>query len=97
MQVCTKFKEIKILILCVGNSQNFKVSQKVNFGTACEGLFCHNHLYMAALLIPIIGIIPALILDFTLIVLGILIQCVVNDLPVMGKSSTFMIFYVILP
>ena len=35
MQVCTKFKEIKILILCVGNSQNFKVSQKVNFGTAC--------------------------------------------------------------
>jgi hypothetical protein len=34
MQVCTKFKEIKILILCVGNSQNFKVSQKVNFGTA---------------------------------------------------------------
>jgi len=62
-----------------------------------KGLFCHNHLYMAALLIPIIGIIPALILDFTLIVLVILIQCVVNDLPVMGKSSTFMIFDVILP
>ncbi|MCD4842195.1 MAG: hypothetical protein K8R08_09395 [Methanosarcinales archaeon] len=60
-------------------------------------MFCHNHLYMVALLIPIIGIIPALILDFTLIVLVILIQCVVNDLPVMGKSSTFMIFDVILP
>jgi hypothetical protein len=30
-----------------------------------EGLFCHNNLYMAALVVPIIAMIPALILNFS--------------------------------
>ena len=36
-----------------------------------EGLFCHNNLYMAALFLPIIAMIPALILDFSFKVLAI--------------------------
>ncbi|KAF5429449.1 hypothetical protein C5S42_01675 [Candidatus Methanomarinus sp.] len=36
-----------------------------------EGVFCHNNLYMAALFLPIIAMIPALILDFSFIVLAI--------------------------
>jgi hypothetical protein len=36
-----------------------------------EGVFCHNNLYMAPLFLPIIAMIPALILDFSFIVLAI--------------------------
>ena len=45
-----------------------------------EGLLCHNNLYMAGLLIPVIAIIPALILNFSgllllifLVVVGLLL------------------------
>lgn len=34
-----------------------------------EGLFCHNNLYMAALFLPIILMIPTLIMDFSIMVL----------------------------
>jgi hypothetical protein len=30
-----------------------------------QGFFCHNNLYMVSLLIPIIGLIPALVLHFS--------------------------------
>jgi len=36
-----------------------------------QGLFCNNHLYMMALLAPIIGIIPALILNFSFLLLAL--------------------------
>jgi hypothetical protein len=36
-----------------------------------EGVFCHNNPYIAALFLPIIAMIPALILDFSFIVLAI--------------------------
>ncbi len=55
-----------------------KISQKIakegnpeDFPKRAEGIFCYNNIYMAALFIPIIGLIPALILNFSLILLGI--------------------------
>ncbi|MHA2007502.1 MAG: hypothetical protein ACXABO_07145 [Promethearchaeota archaeon] len=54
-----------------------KISRKIakegkpeDFPKRAEGLFCYNNIYMAALFIPLIGIIPALILNFSLILLG---------------------------
>lgn len=40
-----------------------------DFSKRGEGAFCHNNLYMAALFIPILAIIPALIVNFSLILL----------------------------
>jgi len=40
-----------------------------NFGDRAKGYLSHNKLYMAALFIPIIGLIPALILNFSIILL----------------------------
>lgn len=42
-----------------------------------KGLFCHNNIYMAALVIPIIAMIPALALNFSFSVLAILLVVVV--------------------
>ena len=36
-----------------------------DFSKRAEGLFCHNNLYMAAKIIPILAMIPALILNFS--------------------------------
>jgi len=40
-----------------------------DFPKRADGLLCHNNLYMAALVIPIIAMIPALILNFSLLLL----------------------------
>lgn len=47
-----------------------------DFPKRAEGLFCHNNLYMAALFIPIIAMIPALILNFSFLLLAILLTVV---------------------
>jgi hypothetical protein len=44
-----------------------------NFSNRARGLFCANNLYIASLAIPIIGIIPGLALNFSWVVLGILL------------------------
>lgn len=44
-----------------------------DFVSRAQGLFCPNNLYIASLAIPIIAMIPALILDFSIPVLVILI------------------------
>ncbi|MHA2034889.1 MAG: hypothetical protein ACXACX_20725 [Candidatus Hodarchaeales archaeon] len=56
-----------------------KISRKIakegkpeDFPKRAEGIFSYNNIYMAALFIPIIGIIPALILNFSWVLLGIL-------------------------
>ena len=41
-----------------------------------EGLFCNNNLYLAALVVPIIAMIPALILNFSFFLLAILLAVV---------------------
>ena len=43
------------------------------FASRAKGLFCPNNLYIASLVIPIFAVIPALILDFSVLVLAILI------------------------
>ncbi len=47
-----------------------------DFPDRAKGLLCHNNLYMAALFLPIIAMIPALIMDFSFIVLAILIAVI---------------------
>lgn len=47
-----------------------------DFRKRAEGLLCHNHLYMAALIIPIIAMIPALIVNFSSFLLAILLAVV---------------------
>lgn len=44
-----------------------------DFSKRGKGLFCHNNLYMAALFFPILAMIPALIMDFSFMLLGILL------------------------
>ena len=48
-----------------------------NFSKRGEGLLCHNNLYMAALFIPILGMIPALIVNFSVLLLAIFLGVVV--------------------
>ena len=46
------------------------------FPNRAKGPFCSNNLYIAAMVIPIIAMIPALIINFSFIVLGILIAVI---------------------
>ena len=43
------------------------------FAQRAEGLLCPNNLYMLALLAPIVALVPALLLSFSWVVLGILV------------------------
>jgi len=47
-----------------------------DFPNRAKGLLSHNKLYMAALFIPIIGIIPALIFNFSFLLLAILLSVI---------------------
>lgn len=47
------------------------------FPQRAKGLLCPNNLYVASLAIPIIAMVPALILDFSFLVLAILLAVVV--------------------
>ena len=44
-----------------------------HFSNRARGLFCSNNLYIAAMVIPIIAIIPALIVNFSFFLLSILV------------------------
>jgi hypothetical protein len=44
-----------------------------DFPKRANGLFCPNNLYMAALIVPIIAVIPAIILNFSFLLLSILL------------------------
>jgi hypothetical protein len=47
-----------------------------NFARRAEGVLCPNNLYMASLIVPIIAIIPALIVNFSIALLGIFVALV---------------------
>ena len=53
-----------------------KEGDLAHFPDRGRGLFCHNNLYMAAKIVPIIAMIPALILNFSLSLLAILLAVV---------------------
>ena len=61
--------------LNVVSRQIAKPGDGSNFSNRAKGLFCHNNLYMAALILPIILMIPALVLNFsiTLLVLWLIV------------------------
>ena len=42
-----------------------------DFFKRAQGLLCHNNLYMAALFLPILALIPALVLNFSFLLLAI--------------------------
>jgi fatty-acid desaturase len=54
-----------------------KEGNQKNFSKRSGGLFSHNKLYMGALIIPIVAVIPALILNFSVILVGIFIGLIV--------------------
>lgn len=47
-----------------------------SFGKRAEGLLCHNNLYMAALFVPILATIPALLLNFSVALLIVFLAVV---------------------
>jgi hypothetical protein len=69
--------------LCVSGLNVFsrKITKEGNvklFSNRATGIFCSNNLYIAGLAIPIIGIIPALALNFSWLVLVILLVLAVS-------------------
>jgi hypothetical protein len=73
---CVYFKLENSLCISGLNMVSRKMAKQGNikiFSNRAKGLFCPNNLYITALVIPIILIIPALFLNFSLLVLIILI------------------------
>ena len=42
-----------------------------DFGKRAEGLFCNNNMYMAALFLPILALLPMLFVQFSFLLLGV--------------------------
>ena len=64
--------------VCVSglNVVSAKITRKGNikdFSKRGQGLFCHNNMYIASLALPVIAIIPALIINFSFLLLAIFI------------------------
>ena len=67
--------------LCISGMNIFskKIAEEgkiENFGNRGKGLFCHNNLYMAAKVVPIIAMIPALIINFSFPILIVFVLVV---------------------
>jgi hypothetical protein len=76
---CVYYKLDNSLCISGMNIVSRKVTKEGNikdFPNRAKGLFCPNNLYIASLVIPIIALIPALILDFSVPVLAILLVVV---------------------
>ena len=73
---CVYYKLDNSLCISGLNIVSRKVAKEGNvkhFAGRAKGLFCPNNLYIASLVIPIIAMIPALILNFSVLVLAILV------------------------
>ena len=73
---CVYYKLDNSLCISGLNVVSRKVAKEGNvkaFPNRAKGPFCPNNLYIASLAIPIIAMIPALILDFSVLVLVILL------------------------
>jgi hypothetical protein len=76
---CVYYKLDNSICISGLNLVSRKIAREGNvkdFPTRAKGFFCSNNLYIASLIIPIIAMIPALILNFSLLVLIILIVVV---------------------
>ena len=73
---CVYYKLDNSVCISGLNVVSRKVAREGNvkdFPSRAKGLFCSNNLYIASLVIPIIAMIPALILNFSFLVLIILL------------------------
>jgi hypothetical protein len=73
---CVYFKLANSLCISGLNIVSRKIAKEGDvkqFPSRAGGMFCPNNLYIASLVIPIVAIIPALILDFSFVVLAILL------------------------
>ncbi len=73
---CVYYKLDSSLCISGLNVISRKIAKEGNveaFPNRAKGLFCPNNLYLASLAIPIIAMIPALILNFSFLVLAILL------------------------
>ena len=76
---CVYYKLDNSVCISGLNLVSKKISKEGNvkdFPNRAKGLFCSNNLYIASLVIPIITMIPALILNFSFVVLSILLVVV---------------------
>ena len=76
---CVYYKLENSLCISGLNVVSRKITKEGNvtdFPNRAKGVFCPNNLYLASLVIPIIAMIPALILDFSIVVLVILLVVV---------------------
>ncbi len=76
---CVYYKLDNSICISGLNLVSRKIAKEGNvkdFPSRAKGLFCSNNLYIASLAIPVIAMIPALILNFSLLVLIILIVVV---------------------
>ena len=53
-----------------------KAGDPNHFAKRAEGLLCPNNLYLASLIVPIVGMIPALIINFSIVLLSIFLALV---------------------
>jgi len=73
---CVYYKLDNSLCISGLNIVSRKLAKEGNiedFASRGKGLFCPNNLYLASLVVPIIAVIPALILNFSFLVLTILL------------------------
>ncbi len=76
---CVYYKLDNALCISGLNLVSRKVAREGNvsdFPNRARGIFCPNNLYIASLIVPILAIIPSLILNFSVIVLIILLGVV---------------------
>ncbi|MFX1511881.1 MAG: hypothetical protein ACFFCQ_04785 [Promethearchaeota archaeon] len=62
--------------LNVFSKRFIKEGSAENFPNRGKGLFCHNNFYMAALFLPIIAMLPALIINFSIALLIIFVAVI---------------------
>ncbi len=73
---CVYYKEQDSLCISGMNVVSKRITQAGDpkyLARRAEGLLCPNNLYMASLIVPIIAIIPALIVNFSIALLGIFV------------------------
>ena len=76
---CVYYRMVESLCISGLNVISKKIAKEgdpKDFPKRGEGLFCNNNLYTAALVVPIIAMIPALILNFSFFLLAIFLAVV---------------------
>ena len=76
---CVYYKIENALCISGLNVVSKKIAKEGNpkdFSRRAEGLLCFNNMYIAALIIPIISAVPALIVNYSISLLGIFLTLI---------------------